>query len=383
MAKQLLVLLFSLCVWKTQAQNLLANGNFEDRNICTEFRSGCAPEAWFRFPLSAVTASMGTAGFFRGNRFESIVIENLQHAFTLRSFLYTRILCPLDSGKIYRFRSSFRADSRFGFEHVDILLLPFEPYRNKQKLAQAKQKFTITEKQKLSNGQNDWDWSAFGFEFMATGKERYLVIGNFSKDPLPGKYKMGQDVNVIYDLDDVSLSSVEDSAHDGCKELSANTALLYINNSRHTPFNYLDEEPEVSDIPAKDSLMIITASPPTKPKPEINDTLVIPDVLFRFNSSELNPVFSGRLDSLITQIKSRHFKNIEVIGHTDSLGTSSFNQSLSIHRAETVKNYLIAQLESLPSSITTKGMGATIPVSSNRTSVGRQKNRRVEIVLIK
>jgi len=100
MAKQLLVLLFSLCVWKTQAQNLVANGNFEDRNICTEFRSGCAPEAWFRFPLSAVTASMGTAGFFRGNRFESIVIENLQHAFTLRSFLYTRriqVKC-IDSG---------------------------------------------------------------------------------------------------------------------------------------------------------------------------------------------------------------------------------------------------------------------------------------------
>ncbi len=373
----MLLLLLTACVCKTYAQNLIANGDFQDRNICIEFRSYCAPEAWFRVPLMAVTTGMGTAGFFKGNRYEGIVMENVQKPILFRSFIYTRILCHLDSGKVYQFRSSFRT-SDHNFDHVDVLLLPFEPNRYKQYLSLSKQHFTITPKQKTFNLPDNW--IQYLFEFTATGKEQYLAIGNFSADTLPAKRDPRQDPNVIYDVSNISLVPAIERPGIGCPEWQANKERLYMNNSRHTPNNYLDEEEEAKlndpGLPKKD-----TPAALPKPIPVINDTLVIPDVLFRFNSSELNPQFAYRLDTLIEKIKTRSFKSIEVIGHTDSLGTNAFNLDLSSRRAETVKHYLIAQLHYAPAAITTKGMAASIPVATNKTPGGRQRNRRVEIVL--
>ncbi|MDB5210688.1 MAG: ompA family protein, partial [Sediminibacterium sp.] len=119
------------------------------------------------------------------------------------------------------------------------------------------------------------------------------------------------------------------------------------------------------------------------PPPVVNDTLVIPDVLFKFDEKELKPEFAGKLDSLIDKIKNKTFKRIEILGHTDSLGNDQYNQRLSLGRAETVKKYLMNHLHYSADIIVTKAFAATVPVSSNATSAGRQKNRRVEIVLIK
>ena len=118
-------------------------------------------------------------------------------------------------------------------------------------------------------------------------------------------------------------------------------------------------------------------------EPVINDTLVIPDVLFKFDKSELNPVFAYHLDTLINKIKNKTFKRIEVLGHTDSFGTDEYNQKLSQNRAETVKKYLMDHLQYPAENIVAKGFAANVPVSTNATPAGRQKNRRVEIVLIR
>ena len=74
---------------------------------------------------------------------------------------------------------------------------------------------------------------------------------------------------------------------------------------------------------------------------------------------------------------------MEIIGHTDSLGTKAHNLNLSYNRAVTVKNYLLQKMGTAAKPIQTKGMADEIPVASNRSPEGRQKNRRVEIVLIK
>ena len=376
MGKQLLVLFLSVCVYQTHAQNLLANGDFQDRNICSEYHTYCAPEAWFRVPLEAVTVNRGTAGFLLGNRYESMVMENMLHPMLFRSFIYTKILCHLDSGKTYNFSSLFRTDE-YGFDHVDVILLPFEPYRNKQQIAIAKQKYTITNKQKVE--EHPYGWTEYFFEFTATGKEQYLVIGNFSNEAYPGKTR--QILNVVYDIDNVSLEPAE-STRRACPEWTDNKRKLYFKNSRHTIFNFLDNEPEVKttqpEPPAKDTPVI-----PVAPELIVNDTLIIPDVLFKFDKSELNPAFAYLLDTLINKIKNRHFKRIDILGHTDSYGTDEYNQQLSTNRAITVKKYLINQLHYSEDIITTKGFAATIPVSTNRTADGRQKNRRVEIVLVR
>jgi outer membrane protein OmpA-like peptidoglycan-associated protein len=71
---------------------------------------------------------------------------------------------------------------------------------------------------------------------------------------------------------------------------------------------------------------------------------------------------------------------LQVEGHTDSTGTVEFNQKLSEQRANSVREYLVQQgLDA--GSITSTGLGQGMPVAENTTAQGRQKNRRVEIIV--
>ena len=73
---------------------------------------------------------------------------------------------------------------------------------------------------------------------------------------------------------------------------------------------------------------------------------------------------------------------LEVEGHTDSVGTDDFNQSLSERRAESVKSYLTQQ--GIPAaSIRSRGLGEGQPVATNDSATGRQQNRRVEVVVMR
>ena len=72
-------------------------------------------------------------------------------------------------------------------------------------------------------------------------------------------------------------------------------------------------------------------------------------------------------------------KNFEIDGHTDSDASDEHNQVLSENRANSVKNFLASQ--GVTAEITTKGYGESKPVASNDTAEGKQKNRRVEIII--
>ena len=71
---------------------------------------------------------------------------------------------------------------------------------------------------------------------------------------------------------------------------------------------------------------------------------------------------------------------LAVEGHTDNVGSDELNQRLSEKRAETVTAYLIQQGLS-EASVTARGFGESAPVADNLTTEGRQRNRRVEIVV--
>jgi len=71
---------------------------------------------------------------------------------------------------------------------------------------------------------------------------------------------------------------------------------------------------------------------------------------------------------------------LAVEGHTDSIGNDEINQKLSEQRAETVRAFLIKQ-GLLEDFITSKGFGKTMPIADNDTAAGRQKNRRVELIV--
>lgn len=114
------------------------------------------------------------------------------------------------------------------------------------------------------------------------------------------------------------------------------------------------------------------------------------DVLFDFDKATIKPEAATALHNVAEILKDKgKERTVRIEGHTDGKGSASYNQSLSERRAESVRQWL-AQKEGLGHvKMTTQGFGASKPVASNTKPdgsddpEGRQKNRRVEIVVAK
>jgi outer membrane protein OmpA-like peptidoglycan-associated protein len=104
------------------------------------------------------------------------------------------------------------------------------------------------------------------------------------------------------------------------------------------------------------------------------------DVLFDTGQATLKPGARERLAKVAGIILAYPDLNLQVEGHTDSVGSDQYNQRLSERRAEAVRAYLIAQ-GVRSSSISAQGFGKAQPIASNTTAAGRQLNRRVEMVV--
>jgi outer membrane protein OmpA-like peptidoglycan-associated protein len=104
------------------------------------------------------------------------------------------------------------------------------------------------------------------------------------------------------------------------------------------------------------------------------------DVLFKTGSFELMPAARERLAKVSGIVLAYPGLHLQVEGHTDSVGTDDFNQTLSEKRAGAVREYLVQQ-GIATDSIEARGFGKTEPIASNDTPEGRQQNRRVELVL--
>ncbi|HEY7672435.1 MAG TPA: OmpA family protein [Gammaproteobacteria bacterium] len=113
-----------------------------------------------------------------------------------------------------------------------------------------------------------------------------------------------------------------------------------------------------------------------------NITLNMPgNITFATNSSDLNAGFFDVLNSVSLVLNEFDQTVIEVAGHTDSTGTESYNQELSVRRADTVATYLTTR-SVRNDRIIEIGMGEARPVATNDTTEGRQANRRVELTLV-
>jgi outer membrane protein OmpA-like peptidoglycan-associated protein len=103
-------------------------------------------------------------------------------------------------------------------------------------------------------------------------------------------------------------------------------------------------------------------------------------VLFGFDQADLSADAKANLDKLVTVLNTYPDTNIEVQGHTDSKGSETYNQNLSVKRATSVSEYLVAK-EITAGRIITKGFGETLPEYDNETEEGRAQNRRVEFLI--
>ncbi|MDW5444551.1 outer membrane protein OmpA [Polaromonas sp. SM01] len=123
------------------------------------------------------------------------------------------------------------------------------------------------------------------------------------------------------------------------------------------------------------------AAPVVVAPPAATKVTYAADAFFDFDKSVLKPEGKAKLDDLVGKIKDINLEVIIAVGHTDSVGSDSYNQKLSVKRSEAVKAYLVSKgVEK--NRVYTEGKGEKQPVADNKTAEGRAKNRRVEIEVV-
>lgn len=115
---------------------------------------------------------------------------------------------------------------------------------------------------------------------------------------------------------------------------------------------------------------------------QVGEKIVLKGVTFEFGKATLLQSSIDTLNTVAEGLIANPEVEVEISGHTDNVGSVKANVSLSLRRAESVKQYLVGRGVS-SNRITTVGYGFAKPVTSNRTEEGRSKNRRIEFVRTK
>jgi outer membrane protein OmpA-like peptidoglycan-associated protein len=282
----------------------------------------------------------------------------------------------LEKGKTYRFSFWLKVPT-FEMRPVGIFLSEKDVLSNFNRDFTLKPTVLFTKTEALSKFKPS-EWIEFSKTFVSKGNEKYLIIGNFEPDDPKklGRHSTKVD-RLLYHLDDISLMPVDTNQNILCENVKTYSDSLYQLNFRHIL--------PKSQIPiAEPSTKIVLGAPTKSVKTKILkqnvDTLIIPNIVFAHNSDLISNDFIHILDSLIQKIDFQKVRKMEIIGHTDNTGSDSYNEKLSLRRAHSISNYLIIK-QMRPEKITCIGRGETNPIADNNTEIGKQLNRRVEIIL--
>lgn len=362
----LILLLLWFCPYCLPAQNLFANPDFEDVNVCTEFLATCAPEAWKEVNYNKMVYLHGgpkgaKAGFFFTGEWRT------------RTYLFTELLCPLESGEQYNI--SFDLNLR-GAE-----LRPFGIYLSEEDLsgrfdAKSVQPVLIFTEENGPKKIKKMDWMSFKGFFTAGGGEQFFYLGYFEPAG-PADW-----MQTVY-VDNFRLVP-QNKAISLCHEAEAKRRKLYADNWRHMGFPDTPPPPDSAAAPETEIFEEAPAEDEEEPAipaaPRQPDTLVLSGVCFDFNKSTLNEHYTAVTDSLTDKVAARNPGKIIISGHTDNIGTDEFNLKLSLARAHTIEQVLIRKGVNAE-RITCEGLGESRPVATNETEAGRAANRRIELVI--
>lgn len=350
-------LLFLFKVGNIFAQNYFANADFEAINNCTEFHQDCASEAWF-YLKPAVTPLINNYVVpkpFSGKDLLILPVENIyKKTSKKRTFVYTMLCCPLQIGKNYKLSFYINSAGK-AFHGIDFY------FSDKEYISENFNNDSLTPSIHISTEDISNELAGWNFVetiYKANGKEKFCYVGNLSKsvfDYSPIE-RMNKEGDIFYFIDDISFKPV--ITEKLCSQYQLNIESLFAQNLRHT---------EAALINASQDL--------------IKDTIIVPSVFFETDKATLKPTFKIALNKIIQKITEKNISKIEIEGHTDNTGTAEHNKELSIARAMTIKSFFLEKLPFLQEQITALGRSSEVPIASNKTSEGKAKNRRVQIVL--
>jgi len=373
-----LILLSSLFLFDpVYSQNLVANGGFEDENICTEYKKNCAPEAWIATSLWSDYYFYEAQFAFAGSHCVGLSAGNISKP-GVRNFIRSHLLCGLRSGHQYLIEFYIRSihpilDS-IGVYFSNIDFLYDYLYMRRDFKTINPQLWTVNGLD--SPGSDPSIWQKVHLIFTATGDEKYIAMGNFKRMDYTNIKHADYKNDFYFFLDQVSLTPV-DTTEKICPQADSIKKSLYSENARH---NYLELQTRFYDRnPRAQPLLPKTLMPSIQ---HVN-SLIIPDIFFKTNSYELSTENISLLDSFLNKLGSTSTDSLIIEGHTDSIGKFAYNMDLSIRRSASIKEYILKRNPLLALKVIIRGFAYTKPVASNKTEEGRKQNRRVEIFVYK
>jgi len=362
----LIILFFGFFSKNCPSQNLILNGNFEDINICSEHLAPCSPEAWRQ------TSTLIAENFENdGNHYSGFVVFN-SSVRNLRGYLQSRLSDKLHVGKRYRLSINILAGDIL-INSIGVLFSDSIILSRTNNILNLKPKIDFTNNKNYIGYKNDKKWQKFDYEFTSDSEAKFIIIGCFLTDSelkyhyQKGKFKEFNDY--YYYIDNISLIPI-DTQHD-TSVIHNNKIRIYSHDFRHpvpdTLFNWAEKEK--TDLKKNQTTAIFS------------DTIFLyNDLLFEFNSFEPSSYFFQKIDSVFNII-TFYIDSIIIIGHTDSIGTESYNNELSFKRADSISKYILSKGIISNNRIVVYGKGSKFPIDTNSTENGRYNNRRVEIII--
>lgn len=356
---EILPLLFVLCVTISGAQNLVKNPSFEDFVSCpmqlgsfnTDVLNWSTPSEGSSDYFNGCSKVMGTPKNFNGSQPADFGVGYaglyLYAPNDYREYLQAELTEPLVKGKKYRvsFYVSLAERSDFAIKEFGVIFSKdMMQYEGKKELSAKKRyskkgnSFNYIEIGYSNFYADTRDWVLVYTQFEARGNERFMTIGNFKSNKRTRLFKTKRNAKqgAYYYVDMVLVESFEKN----------------------------------------------TSSAIAKQSFELEKTHVFNNVLFAFDKFIIQKEAQSELKRLFSHLSKDKTLTIAINGHTDSVGSKTYNQRLSSKRAAAVANYLQA-LGIAQERISWQGHGGDKPIATNDSEKGRQKNRRVEFVISK
>jgi OOP family OmpA-OmpF porin len=341
------LLLFSTLLFhQTNAQNLIPNAGFE-------YHKNCPNDFNHNITLSIgwLNGSHATPDYYHPcgtkdfrtpkNRygiqkpFEGDAYVGLNNRQLYREYINAKLKEPLKAGTTYRVSIYVSSSDDFDYTLSDIGF-----YFSKKRIYQANTKRIKDITPQVVNLEGNFiqknKWKKISGKFVAKGGEKYVIIGSFSKL---------------------------------LKTQQINKNIVLPNSGNENTYIYVDN---FSTIPLKRTKYKL----PAKGKIKLLD-----HVYFQFGKAHLLAASHNELNKLAEILNTNSLIKIEIVGHTDNLGSEIHNLELSKKRAQAVANYLI-QKGILEERVKHKGLGSKFPMVKNESNKDRQLNRRVEFKMI-
>lgn len=379
------LLLLTSLAWTAHAQNLIPNGDFEDR----------APEGskvWVQ--PDGPNYHWDSAGPYgepyAGKFYNGICISN----FEFSEALSVSLTEPLIAGQQYHISFYIRQFPGTQGTYQHHLAKEMQVYFTHNRPPPKPRRLYPVVRERILHISLPPDSLRMAYEYIeadytAEGGEKFFTLGYFVTDD-PG-------VPVVPDCESVSAKPLGipcpgDPGYDNWqqqkrKEVKADPnnpiqsyyssgipafrTRFYLDNLCMAPIQkdgtwHCDFREEIAKVPVK---------------PRAGEVYVIKRIYFEFDSTRLLPESYPALDSLVHVLNLYPDIDIRIQGHTDSIGTDQYNLALSDGRSQAVYRYLIDQGIAV-GRLSFVGYGESKPVAANGTTEGRQRNRRVEFKVL-